>query len=121
MQNISKCKQLGFSIALDDLGCGYTSLANLCDYTIDIVKIDRDILLKTDNQKGKELFIGIVALSHSLNLKVVCEGVETKEQNEFVTASACDYIQGWHFSKAMPLEECETFINHYSEKLMASA
>lgn len=116
-KNISKCRQLGFTIALDDLGSGYTSLANLCDYTIDVVKIDRDILLKTDTQKGKELFEGIIALSRSLNLRVVCEGVETNEQNDFVSASNCDYVQGWYFSKALPIEECESFVREYSANL----
>ena len=116
-KNISKCRQMGFTIALDDLGSGYTSLANLCDYSIDVVKIDRDILLKTDTQKGKELFEGIIALSRSLNLRVVCEGVETNEQNDFVSASNCDYVQGWYFSKALPIEECESFVREYSANL----
>lgn len=121
MSNINKCRQYGFTIALDDLGSGYTSLSNLCDYTIDVVKIDRDILLKTDTQKGKELFEGIIALSHSLNLRVVCEGVETAKQNEFVTASDCDYVQGWHYSKALPIDECEGFVRSYSARCALNA
>ena len=115
-QNVRKCKELGFSVYLDDLGSGYTSLANLCDYPIDVVKIDRDILLKTDTPRGKDLFSGIVALAHSLNIKVICEGVETAEQNELVSASECDFIQGWFYSKALPTEECETFIRNYRTK-----
>ncbi len=110
-KNVILCKELGFKIYLDDLGSGYTSLSNLCDYPIDVVKIDRDILLKTDTQRGKDLFSGIIALAHSLNIDVICEGVETVEQNELVSASECDYIQGWHYSKAFPLEECEAFIS----------
>jgi len=77
--NVKLCKEIGFRVYLDDLGSGYTSLANLCDYPIDVVKIDRDILLKTKNKKGKDLFAGIVALAHSLNIKVICEGVETEK------------------------------------------
>ncbi len=108
--NVRMCKELGFKVYLDDLGSGYTSLANLCDYPIDVVKIDRDILLKTENEKGKDLFTGIIALAHSLGIKVICEGVETAEQNALVSSSACDFIQGWYYSKALPLEECESFI-----------
>ncbi len=104
MFSIAECKKLGFRVALDDLGGGYTSLSNLCDYPIDVVKIDRDILLKADSDKGKSLFEGIVELSHKLNLKVICEGVETEEQDSFVTASYCDYIQGFHYYKPLPID-----------------
>jgi len=114
--NVKLCKEIGFRVYLDDLGSGYTSLANLCDYPIDVVKIDRDILLKTKTEKGKDLFTGIIALAHSLNIKVICEGVETEEQNTLVSSSACDFIQGWYYSKALPLEECESFINKYEKK-----
>lgn len=113
-QNVSRCKELGFRVYLDDLGSGYTSLSNLCDYPIDIVKIDRDILLKTNTQRGKDLFAGIIALAHSLNNPIICEGVETEEQNSLVTKSDCDYIQGWYYSKPLPLEECEEFIQRYN-------
>jgi len=109
-KNVMLCKELNFKIYLDDLGSGYTSLANLCDYPIDVVKIDRDILLKTDTKRGKDLFSGIISLAHSLNIGVICEGVETDEQNALVSESDCDYIQGWYYSKALPLEECEAFI-----------
>ena len=115
-ENVTRCKELGFRVYLDDLGSGYTSLENLCDYPIDVVKIDRDILLKTESEKGKDLFTGIVALAHSLNIKVICEGVETEEQNTLVSSSDCDFIQGWYYSKALPLEECETFIKNHALK-----
>jgi len=116
-RNVMLCKELGFRIYLDDLGSGYTSLANLCDYPIDTFKIDRDILLRTDTPRGKDLFTGIVALAHSLNISVICEGVETDEQNTLVCESDCNYIQGWYYSKAMPLEACESFIEDYEKKV----
>ena len=112
-KNVKLCKELGFKIYLDDLGSGYTSLSNLCDYPIDVVKIDRDILLKSNTPKGKALFCGIVALAHSLDISAICEGVETEEQNTLVSESACDYIQGWYYSKAMPTTECEAFAERY--------
>ena len=112
--NVKHCKELGFRVYLDDLGSGYTSLSNLCDYPIDVVKIDRDILLKTDTERGKALLSGIIGLAHSLDMGVICEGVETVEQNTFVSQSNCDYIQGWYYAKALPLEECEAFIEGHS-------
>lgn len=109
-RNVILCKELGFKVYLDDLGCGYTSLANLCDYPIDVVKIDRDILLKTHTSRGKGLFKGIIALAHSLDIQVICEGVETKEQDDLVATSDCDFIQGWYYSKPLPLEESESYM-----------
>lgn len=117
-KNVVRAKELGFRIYLDDLGSGYTSLANLCDYPIDVVKIDRDILLKTELENGKKLFAGIIALAHNMDIKVICEGVETEEQNSLVSGSGCDYVQGWYYSKALPLEECESFIEVYSKSNM---
>ena len=116
-RNVLDCKKHGFSIALDDLGSGYTALSSLCDYPIDIAKIDRDILLNTKSKSGKDLLLGIVALAHSLNLKVVCEGVETEEQNRFVSETDCDYIQGWYYFKAQKAEDCELFIEDYQKRL----
>ncbi len=116
--NVKLCKELGFKIYLDDLGSGYTSLANLCDYPIDVVKIDRDILLKTESENGKKLFAGMIALAHNMDIKVICEGVETEEQNALVSESDCDFVQGWYYSKALPLEECESFIGIHSKSNM---
>ena len=115
MSNIMKVKELGFRIALDDIGAGYTSLINLCEYPLDVVKIDRDILLKTEHARGKKLFWGIISLAHYLNLKVVCEGVETEAHNTLVSASDCDYIQGWYYSKALPELHAETFAKEYMQ------
>lgn len=113
-RNAALCKEHGFKVYLDDMGSGYTSLANLCDYPIDIVKIDRDILLKAATQKGKDLLSGIVKLAHSLNLSVICEGVETEEQNAILEQTECDYIQGWYYSKPIPAEESECFIEKHN-------
>jgi len=111
--NIIKAKELGFHIALDDIGSGYTSLISLCEYPIDIVKIDREVLLLSEKESGKKLFLGIISLIHNLNLKVVCEGVETEAQNTLVSGSNCDYIQGWYYSKALPESKAEEFYKEY--------
>ena len=117
VKNILRVKQLGFSIALDDIGSGCTSLVNLCEYPIDVVKIDREILLMANGERGKKLFHGIISLAHYLNLKVVCEGVETEEQNTLVYESDCDYIQGWYYFKALSESEAEALASEYIGKL----
>ena len=114
--NIIKVKELGFRIALDDIGTGYTSLISLGEYPIDIVKIDREVLLLSEKEGGEKLFLGIISLIHNLNLEVVCEGVETEEQNTLVSESECDYIQGWYYSKALPIVSAEIFYKEYMEK-----
>jgi len=113
VKNVLLCKELGIKVALDDMGSGYTSLVNLCEYPIDIVKIDRDILLKTSEKNGKDLFMGMVALAHNLGLKVVSEGVETEEQSRMVTDSGCDYIQGFYYSRARQAEFADAFLKEY--------
>lgn len=115
--NIIKVKELGFHIALDDIGSGYTSLISLCEYPIDTVKIDREVLLLSKKEDGKKLFLGIISLIKNLNLKIVCEGVETEEQNALVSESQCDYIQGWYYSKALPELTAEIFYKEYMEKI----
>ena len=115
--NIMMMKELGFNIALDDIGSGYTSLISLCNYPIDIVKIDREVLQLSGKEIGKKLFLGIISLINDLNLKVVCEGVETEEENTLVSESGCDYIQGWYYSKALPETSAEVFYNEYMKKI----
>lgn len=116
MYNIIKVKQLGFRMALDDLGSGYTSLVSLCEYPIDTVKIDREILLLAGTERGKRLFCGITSLARYLNLKVVCEGIETEEQRQLAVEAGCDYIQGWYYSKALSENEAEAFAKQYMRK-----
>ena len=117
MENICDVKELGFKIALDDVGTGYTSLISLCEYPVDIIKIDRELLLKADRERGKKLLWGIINLARYLGHKVVCEGVETEEQNSLITESECDYIQGWYYSKAMPETKAEELAINYMERV----
>jgi len=115
VNNITEIKKLGFMIASDDIGSGYTSLLSMCGhpYPIDVIKLDREILLLTNDAKGQKLFLGIISLAHNLDLKVVGEGVETDEQNTLVSDSNCDYIQGWYYAKALPEDVAEKFARDY--------
>ncbi len=117
-ENVLKIKGLGFRIALDDIGRGYTSLMSLCEYPIDVVKIDREVLLMSNEERGRRLFEGIISLAHYLDLKVVCEGVETEGQNSMVSETDCDYIQGWYYSKALPETAAEEKAQEYMEKFV---
>ncbi len=96
-------KATGISISIDDFGTGYSSLSYLKRYPFDTLKIDssfvRDIVTDADD---RALIKAIVAMAHSLSLKVVAEGVETKEQLDLIQAIDCDIIQGYYFGQPMP-------------------
>lgn len=110
-ENIKKCKELGFLIALDDIGSGYSSLSDLYHYPIDFVKVEREIVLNAMEARGKMLLDGLVHLAHSMNIKVLCEGVETQTQNDIITSTGCDYIQGFLYSRTLPVKEAEKILN----------
>ena len=105
--NISRCKEMGYRIALDDAGSGYTSFSDLRDYPIDVVKIDHSILNAAVTRRGAALLRGITALVHNLDMAVLCEGAETKAQAELLREIGCDYIQGYYFYRPLPLKEAE--------------
>lgn len=105
MDNVAACKRMGCRIALDDFGRGYTSVKDLNDYPIDIIKIDRELIVESGTEKGNRLLRGIVNLSHFLGIKALCEGVETEEEMAASAKADCDYIQGYLLSRTNPADE----------------
>ncbi|QCJ41888.1 EAL domain-containing protein [Bacillus sp. S3] len=105
---LTKVKELGVSISVDDFGTGYSSLSYLKQFPIDCLKIDqsfiRDIL---KNHKDAAITSTIIHLGKSLCLEVIAEGVETKKQVEFLSHAGCHKIQGFYYSKPIPIEEVE--------------
>ncbi|MDQ7048923.1 MAG: EAL domain-containing protein [Enterobacterales bacterium] len=94
---------LGICIAMDDFGTGYSSLSYLRKYPFDVLKIDRSFVKDiTNDSADRELINATIAMAHGLGLKVVAEGVETKEQYDFLKELNCDFAQGYLFSKPMP-------------------
>jgi diguanylate cyclase (GGDEF)-like protein len=96
-------KSLGIRIAVDDFGTGYSSLATLQRFPLDTVKIDRSFIgdLAGPSQNAA-LADAIIAMGKSLSLTVIAQGVETKEQAEFLRAHACDELQGFYFNRPLP-------------------
>jgi diguanylate cyclase (GGDEF)-like protein len=100
-------KSLGVSVSVDDFGTGYSSLSYLRRLPIDTLKIDRSFVRDIDDPDdgdGGILAQAIISLGHSLKLKVVAEGVETRAQLRFLKANRCDEVQGYYFDKPMPAE-----------------
>ena len=105
---LSQLRALGFSIAIDDFGTGYSALGYLNRFPIDILKIDRSFVAAMDQKAGAaELVKAIIAMSHSLGLKLVAEGVEQTSQAAFLEAHGCQYAQGYLFSRPLPEAELE--------------
>ena len=108
---LSKLRDLGISIALDDFGTGYSSLNYLTVLPIDTLKIDKSFLGKSlDELSHTEIIKTIIELAHILDLKVICEGVETEKQMHILKDMGCDHIQGYYYARPETAEKVETFL-----------
>nr|WP_281417569.1 EAL domain-containing protein [Alkaliphilus flagellatus] len=109
---LNKLKDIGVSISIDDFGTGYSSFNYLKDMKVDGLKIDRSFIGETNNNCRKRAIAKtIILLAHQLNLTVTAEGVETKEQLEFLKENDCDYVQGYYYSKPISADEFEKFLD----------
>ncbi|MBR1554249.1 MAG: EAL domain-containing protein [Oscillospiraceae bacterium] len=105
---ISKLREYGFMIEIDDFGSGYSSLNTLKDLSADVLKIDMGFLRKTEHQERSKIILKmIISLAKSLSMEVITEGVETQEQVDFLKEYGCDIFQGYHFAKPMPVQDFE--------------
>lgn len=123
MENVEKCTQnllmfrdAGIQVSLDDFGTGYSSLAYLKKFDIDYLKIDRSFVQNL-GQDSDDIVLchAVIAMAHKLGLRVVAEGIETRQQRALLESAGCDYGQGFLFSKAVPAEEFENLLADVSE------
>lgn len=108
---IHKLKQLGYKISLDDFGAGYSSLNLLKDLPVDVLKIDSEFFRSNSDHKREKIIIeSIVEMTKKLGITALTEGVETEEQCAFLEKIGCDLVQGFVFSKPMPMKEFEEIL-----------
>lgn len=111
---IEQLHGLGFKVAMDDFGAGYSSLNMLQDVLVDVLKIDKNFFRENINsERGKKIVSNVVAMANDLNIEVVAEGIETKEQLDFLKEIHCGSVQGYYFSKPIPVAIFEQ--TYYSE------
>ena len=112
LNTVQKLRTAGFPVSMDDFGAGYSSLNSLKELQIDVLKIDADFFRGTDvEERGLLIVSEVIDLAKKLNMKIVAEGIESREQVEFLTEQECDLIQGYFYAKPMPVAE---FAQKYS-------
>jgi diguanylate cyclase (GGDEF)-like protein len=109
---LRKIKNLGVRIAMDDFGAGYSSLSYLLAFPFDKIKIDQTFIAKLDSHADSAAIVhAVVALSRSLKLPVIAEGVETQSQLAFLTSSGCDEVQGYFIGRPQPIAHYRHVMN----------
>ena len=103
VNTINKLKEYGFTVSMDDFGSGYSSLNSLKDMPLDVLKLDAEFFRGEESDgRGRIVVSEAIKLAQSLNMRTVAEGVEVKEQVDFLAGEGCDMIQGYYFAKPMP-------------------
>ncbi|MCI5061022.1 MAG: EAL domain-containing protein [Alphaproteobacteria bacterium] len=118
LDTLTRLHQLGVELAIDDFGTGYSSLSYLRQFSIDRLKIDQSFIRNAlNNADDAAIAKTIIRLGHSLNLKVIAEGVETKDHEKFLSDEGCDEVQGFRYAKPMPDHEFWEFVQNYNGDL----
>jgi len=106
IETLTKINSLGIKLSIDDFGTGYSSLSYLKKLPINKLKIDRSFIMDLpDDEDDVGITKAVIALAKSLNLNIIAEGVENKEQKEFLIANGCNNIQGYYYSRPVPANE----------------
>lgn len=116
---LNRLHELGIRISIDDFGTGYSSLSYLKHIPLDTLKIDRSFIQDlTSNSDDAAISQAIIAMARSLDIRVIAEGVETREQIHFLSDQLCDEIQGYYISEPLPAMEMEKWLgSHFSDRL----
>ncbi len=110
-ETVSDFHNSGFLVEIDDFGSGYNSLSDLVDIHYDVLKIDKSLIDEVGNERGNVLISDIVKLAKDLNMGIIAEGVETKDQVEFLKELKCNGIQGYYYSKNLSRDDFIKYID----------
>ena len=119
---INGLKEIGFIISVDDFGAGYSSFSLLSSLPMDVMKIDRSVLTGADtSQKMKKILGKVIELGHSLGMNVICEGIETVEEENLLLSLGCRYGQGFLNAKPMPVNDFIAFFEKRNAEVSTTA
>jgi EAL domain-containing protein (putative c-di-GMP-specific phosphodiesterase class I) len=108
---IDTCHSMGISVSMDDFGSGYSSLNMISNLDIDIIKIDKIFMRHANLSENDQIVLSsVIEMAKRLNMIVLCEGVETESQVDFLKDAGCDIIQGYYYARPMCQEEFDDFI-----------
>ena len=111
MTYINEISNRGVRLSVDDFGTGFSALSYLKNYPVSTVKIDRSFIMDLPDDKENSVLVqAIIAMAHGLRLEVIAEGVETRDQWQFLRGLGCDFAQGYYFGKPMPSSEFESLL-----------
>lgn len=111
IRKLVRLKQLGFKLSIDDFGTGYSSLSYLVRFPLDYLKIDRSFIQHIITLDDKQAVVdAIIQMAHRLKMEVVAEGVESVQQLNLLKEMGCDYIQGYYYSRPVPMDELIEFL-----------
>ena len=103
---ISQLQKIGFRLEMDDFGSGYSSLNTLKDLPVNVLKLDLKFIAQSSyNSRGGKILSSVVHMAHMLNLPVIAEGVETRQQADYLKSVGCYLMQGYYFSKPVPTSD----------------
>lgn len=109
LTTVKRLQEYGFEVSMDDFGSGYSSLNSLKDLPLNVLKLDAEFFRGDDfDTRGEIVVSEAISLAKQLNMRIVAEGVEKKEQVDFLAEQDCDMIQGYYFAKPMPANEYES-------------
>ncbi len=118
IHTLKELHAIGVELAIDDFGTGYSSLSYLRQFPIDRLKIDQSFIRNAlNNPDDMAIAKTIIALGRSLNLKVIAEGVELKGHEDFLISEGCDEVQGFRYSRPLPIDRFAEFVHAYSGSL----
>ena len=111
LENMKKLIDYGFTFSLDDFGKGESNLMYVVEMPVSIVKLDMDMSKAFfQTPKAKQVVQAVISMAHGMGLKVVAEGIETKEENLLISQEGIDYIQGYYYSRPLPMAAIMEFL-----------
>ena len=113
-EQVSALRAAGFEVWMDDFGSGYSSLNTLKDFDFDVIKLDMGFISEGSKEKARDIIAGVIEMAHSIGVGTLAEGVETLEQAVFLEETGCGMLQGYYYTKPLPLD---VIMDHFEDGL----